>query len=543
VRLELFDDRSAKYPAWEVRWEDLERGPRAAFERVARREVVESGPVRAALEIERTAAGSRVVERWSLAAGGAGDRLECAVALDWRTPSTLAKAAYRFAGECPEAAYDTGLGAIRRPVSSSDLYEVPAQLWAALDDPARGLGLAVLSDLKSGWDHPDPSTLRLTWMHAPRASFKWRHQRTQDFGRHRFRIALAPFAGDPVDAGVPALADRFANPLLAFPLEPGGPREPGGSPDRFELLSVEGRGGLVQALKPEDDGERLVLRLRNPAASAAAVRVRGAAASLESAVELDGREREPGEGRPLARAADGSIEVAVPPGGLATLGLALAEPAGGSTRLLAPRFEVLSFPGRLCLSAARGQRAPSGGFDGRGRTFPRELVPERIQDATVPFDLTHVRDGATGVLEPCGEGLEIPGGFVELWLLAAASGGELDAAFALEGGPQAPALIRLRVPDWRAPLFVESRFRPRLAGGQRVDEVVRRVPIAFATPFLRDRRGRDLVAEPGLLFALRVPLGGARRVRLPSEPRLRLVAATLADRPARPLSEGSSLLR
>jgi hypothetical protein len=170
-------------------------------------------------------------------------------------------------------------------------------------------------------------------------------------------------------------------------------------------------------------------------------------------------------------------------------------------------------------------------------------VPERIQDATVPFDLTQVRDGATGVLEPCGEELEVPGGFVELWLLAAALGGELEAAFELVGGAQAPASIRLRVPDWRAPLFVESRFRPRLAGGRRVDEVVRRVPVAFATPFLRDRRGRDLVAEPGLLFALRVPLGGARRVRLPTEPRLRLVAATLADRPARPLSEGSSLLR
>jgi len=542
VRLELFDDLSAKYPAWEIRWQDLERGPRAHFERVTHREVVETGPVRAALEIARAAAGSRVVERWSLAAGAAGDRLECAVTVDWRTPAALLKAAYRFAGSCPQAAYDTGLGAIRRPVSSPDLYEVPAQHWAALDDPAQGLGLAVLSDVKSGWDHPDPATLRLTWLRAPRASFKWRHQRTQDFGRHRFRVALAPFAGDPVEAGVPALADRFTNPVLAFPLEPGGPER---SLDRYELLSVEGRDGLVQSLKPEDDGERIVLRIRNPAASPTTMRVRGVAADIASVLELDGRERErgPRERRAPALAADGSLDVTVPPGGLATLGLALAQPANAATLSRAPRFEVLSLSGGLRLSCARGERAPNGGFDGRGVSFPGELVPERIEDATVPFDLGHLGGGAPGVLAPGGELLGIPDGYAELWLLAAAVGGELEAAFVLEGdGSAEPATVRLRVPDWRAPLFVESRLRSRLRGGGLLGEVVRRVPVAFAVPFLRDWRGRDRVAEPGLLFALCLPLGGARRVRLPAQPRLRLVAATLCDAVARPLAEGAPLL-
>ena len=42
------------------------------------------------------------------------------------------------------------------------------------------------------------------------------------------------------------------------------------------------------------------------------------------------------------------------------------------------------------------------------------------------------------------------------------------------------------------------------------------------------------------LLALR--LGRARRLRLPVEPRLRLVAATLSGSPARPLAEGAPLL-
>ncbi|KAB2966395.1 MAG: hypothetical protein F9K18_05655, partial [Thermoanaerobaculia bacterium] len=552
VRLELFDDRSAKYPAWEIRWEDLARGPRASFGRLEWREVVERGPVRAALEIRRSAAGSRLIERWSLAAGAAGDRLECAVTLDWRTPATLLKSVYRFAGACPEATYDTGIGAIRRPVSSAGLYEVPAHHWAALDDPATGAGLAILSDVKSGWDHPDSSTLRLTWIHSPKASFKWRHQRTQDFGRHRFRIALAPFAGDPVEAGVPTLADRFVHPVLAFPLEPAhasGPPEP--RRERYELLSMEGNGALVQALKPADDREGVVLRFRNPSSRPAVVRVRSvdpaASGAITAATVLDGCERpRPSNGGGggdalLPIASDGSIQVGVAPGGLATVGVDFAGSTAVGLIPRAPRCEALSLSGSSCLSAARGERAGRGGFDGRGRSFPRECVPERIEDATVPFDLAHTSGGATGVLLPRGEEVQIPGGFAELWLLAAAVGGELEAAFRLDGDSLAP--VRLRVPDWRAPLFVESRYRPRLAGGSLFDEVVRRVPVAFATPFLRDRRGCDLVAEPGLLFALRVPLRGSRRVRLPDEPRLRLVAATLAAAGARPLREGTPLLR
>jgi hypothetical protein len=265
------------------------------------------------------------------------------------------------------------------------------------------------------------------------------------------------------------------------------------------------------------------------------------AADIASVLELDGRERGPRERRAPALAADGSFDVTVPPGGLATLGLALAQPANAATLPRAPRFEVLSLSGGLRLSCARGERAQNGGFDGRRRSFPSELVPERIEDATVPFDLGHLAGGAPGVLAPGGELLGIPDGYAELWLLAAAVGGELEAAFGLEDGG-APATVRLRVPGWRAPLFVESRFRSRLRGGGLLGEVVRRVPVAFAVPFLRDWRGRDRVAEPGLLFALCLPLLGARRLRLPAEPRLRLVAATLCDTAARPLAEGAPLL-
>jgi hypothetical protein len=45
-----------------------------------------------------------------------------------------------------------------------------------------------------------------------------------------------------------------------------------------------------------------------------------------------------------------------------------------------------------------------------------------------------------------------------------------------------------------------------------------------------------------MLFALRVPLDGAGGpLRLPREPRLRLLAATLSAAPARPVAEAGDL--
>src|SRR5690606_1964621 len=108
VELELFDDRSSKYPAWEIHWRDLAAGPIATGAALVRRELVEQGPLRATLRVERAGAGYRVRERWSLTSGEAGGRLECAVELDALAPRRLLKCAFRFAVERADAAYDTG---------------------------------------------------------------------------------------------------------------------------------------------------------------------------------------------------------------------------------------------------------------------------------------------------------------------------------------------------------------------------------------------------------------------------------------------------
>ena len=502
ARLELFADRSRKYPAWEILWEDLARGPRKRLEGGVLR-VLEDGPVRAALEVGRAAAGARVVERWSLASGAAGDRLECAVTCDWRGRSGLLKARFRFDLDAPEAAYDTGLGTVRRPVSSPSLYEVPAQLWAALEDRRDDVGGAILSDVRAGWDHPDAATLRQTWIHAPRASFKWRHQRTQDRGRHDFRLALGGFRGT-AGSQVAELAERFAHPLRVFRARPGG-----AGARTFAPVGLDGA-GLVQAFKPADDGDRLVLRFRNPGAEAATTRIRPAAGPAKAG-PLDGREREIG---PLASVSEGvGLEIEVPAGGLTTIGLRFEPPPHRRP----PDVRYLTLSGRTRLVAGRGERVADGGFDGRGRSFPAEALPAELDDAPVPFRIASEPARRSRALAADGQTLDLPAGFAELWLLAAAVAGDLETATIEVGG----APFRVAVPDWRKP----RRWAPAASETGPW--------LAWSCPFLR-RRGEDRIAEPVGLWALRFPVpetGG--RLRLPEAPGLRIVAATLSRVPAR----------
>ena len=122
----------------------------------------------------------------------------------------LAKASFAFTWPFEEALYDLGIGVAARPVSTPNLYEVPAQDWAAAPRAGtEGGGAVVLSDVKQGWDHPEPHRLRLSLLHTPKSGRRFRYQRRQDFGVHGFRIGLAEWrTGEGLDRLV-KLGERF----------------------------------------------------------------------------------------------------------------------------------------------------------------------------------------------------------------------------------------------------------------------------------------------------------------------------------------------
>jgi len=75
-RLALLHEKPKSWPAWNMDWADRNNPPRAYVGGAAQIRVVESGPVRVALEIERETEGSRFIQTLRLSAGAAGDRVE-----------------------------------------------------------------------------------------------------------------------------------------------------------------------------------------------------------------------------------------------------------------------------------------------------------------------------------------------------------------------------------------------------------------------------------------------------------------------------------
>ncbi len=209
----LHDVGSMIYPSWEIIKDDIDREP-YCWANTPKFTIVEDGPARVKMKIEREAEFSTIVQLVSLSANG--EIVEIKNHVDWRTRRTLLKAVFPLASSNEKATYDLGLGVIERGNNSEKLYEVPAQKWADITEKDKSFGVSVLSDCKYGWDKPDNNTLRLSCIHTPAGAFiKESRQDLQDLGRNIFSFAIYSHEGDFTNGSVKQ-AELFTRPMLAI---------------------------------------------------------------------------------------------------------------------------------------------------------------------------------------------------------------------------------------------------------------------------------------------------------------------------------------
>ena len=564
--LQMLDDEPHNWAAWEVDYEDLMAAPRAVVGGPAQVRVVENGPALVALEIERRQDGSTFRQRISLAARGAGDRVGIDLEIDWRTPGTLLKAAFACDAAGDSVTYDLGLGTIARGINRPELHEVPAQRWADVPTAGGAQGVAILSESRYGWDHPDRQTLRLTLLHTPVVNEGWdwiEDQATQDLGRHKLSYAIYSHAGDWRQGGVSWAADRLNQPLLAF--QPS--RHSGELGREFSLLQVEsiaagntGKKGpklahellvrpadlpavAVRAIKLAEESDEIIVRLqelhgRGPAE--VAVRFAG---TVQAVREVNGAEEpldvhhgalyEQVAGK-RTRVRNGAARVVLGPYQPKTLALKLLAP---SAELLPPSAKPLLLDYDLDGISSDGDRS-DGDFDGHGHTLVSELLPRALFCGGVPF-LTGPRGSGESNLVTCrGQALELPGGeFDQLYLLAASAEGDRRASFVIEvedaAGRGRSISREIWIQDYAEPI---GQWDSRVLGR----ELIRR-PEAIVPGYVKPQRvgwigthrhspdGANEAYQFTYLFVHRLELpAGARRLRLPRDERIRIAAVTVA---------------
>ena len=186
----------------------------------------------------------------------AADRLiEVENQVDWQETHKLAKAEFGVNVLTRELVCDTSAGYIRRETHRNTSwqqarFEVCSHKWCDLGET--GAGVAFLNQglygVGVGGNHITLSLLRATM----------RPDITADRGHHAFCYQILPHAGDFVAAGVNRKALELNQPLTR-PALPAA--RPAGLQALLDDLAAAGDRLVLQAIKPAEDGRRVVVRL------------------------------------------------------------------------------------------------------------------------------------------------------------------------------------------------------------------------------------------------------------------------------------------
>ncbi|HIB69522.1 MAG TPA: alpha-mannosidase, partial [Phycisphaerales bacterium] len=244
-QLQLFEDRPMQWDAWDIdiyytdrQWTAELQGPP---------EVVESGPLVAALKFVYTTEQSTITQFVSLAC--TGPRLDFTTEVEWRERHTLLKAAFPVDILSPEAKFEIQWGHVSRPTHRNTSwdwarFEVPAQKWADLSEG--NYGVSLLNDCKYGYDVSD-GQLRITLLRSPTMP-----DPEADQGRHGFTYALLPHQGT---LGVSTIAQGY---FLNYPVLVHQGRGEAGRPR--SLVRAEPDNLVIETVKPAQNEQGITVR-------------------------------------------------------------------------------------------------------------------------------------------------------------------------------------------------------------------------------------------------------------------------------------------
>ena len=436
ARLALQTEHPHDWPAWNMDWADQQKPPRGYVSGPAQIRVAESGPVRVAVEVARETEDSKFVQTISLAAGDAGNRVEFADAIDWKTKEAALKATFPLTAANPLATYNWGLGTIQRGNNDEGKFEVASHQWFDLTDKSGAYGVTVLSDCKTGSDKPDDNTLRLTLLYTPGLGggngHDYADQTSQDWGHHEFVYGLASHAGDWRLGKTDWQAQRLNAPLIAFQST----NHPGALGKSFSFLRVDNNHVFVTAVKKAEESGDIIVRMVEMRGEKAPNLHVAFAGPVTAAREVNGQEFPQGE----ATVVKGELETSLEPYGIRTFAVKLAPPV----KTLPPTHsQPVDLKYDLATASEDGAQSKSG-FDAAGQNLPAEMLPTTLPFGGITFHLGPAWTGYPNAVVARGQTIPLPSGkFNRVYILAAADGDQ-KGAFRL-----GDTSVDLSIQDWQ----------------------------------------------------------------------------------------------
>ena len=243
-------DRPRAWDAW-----DIDETYETAGEEISvvdAIEIVEEGPLRAAVRVTRTWRNSTFVQTYRLLAGSA--RLDVVSEVDWHERLMLVRALFPTTIHAHEATFETMFGVQRRTNNRNTSwdrakFEVGAHRFVDLSEPH--YGVALLNDSKYGFS-AHGGTLGVSLVRGPLYPDPF-----ADEGEHEFTYSLFPHQGNWTEGGVTQEARALNSPLVAVTTAADATSTP-------SFVTTEGVELGFAALKKAHDRDGVVLRVYEP---------------------------------------------------------------------------------------------------------------------------------------------------------------------------------------------------------------------------------------------------------------------------------------
>ena len=436
IRLAISEDSPRQWPAWNMDFDQEQAAPRAYVAGTPKIRIVENGPARVAVEVSREAEGSKFVQTVRLTAGDAGNRVEFADSIDWKTLSANVKAVFPLAASNRMATYNWDIGTVERPNAEERQFEVASHQWIDLTDQGGGFGATILTDVKNASDKRDDRTLRLTLIRTPgfpggrRGGYS--DQLNQDWGHHEIVYGLAGHAGGWRQAQTDWEGYRLNAPLVACESA----RHAGALGKTFSLVTIDNPRIRLLALKKAELSDEVILRMvEMDGKPASGVHVKFAG-PVTAAREVNGQELPVGAATVAAGALSTSFGAYQPRTFALKLGAPPAKLAGVRSQPVTLQYDLAA--------ASNDDTKAVGGFDAQGDALPAEMLPSELTFNGVGFKLAPAATGKANAVVAKGQTIPLPAGrYNKVYVVAASADGDQKAAFRV--GDRS---VDLTIEDW-----------------------------------------------------------------------------------------------
>ena len=421
-RLALFTkNESLSWPAWEIFKVTLDAEPVSISNNV-QISIIEKGPVRATLKIERTYNQSTFIQYLSLTEGAADDRIDITAEIDWNEANSLLKVEFPMNVANENATYDLGIGYVERGTNTRIAYEVCAQQWADITNPDKSYGIAIMNDCKYGWDKPDDNTLRMTLLHTPKVGRdpNMTHQDHMDMGHHTIRYSIVGHKSVATDGQIAGKAEALNQPLLSFVT----PKHKGINGKEFSFVKTNSPQVVIKAIKKAEAGDKYIVRINEISGNDQGKASITFSDQIELAQELNGIEELKGD----IQFAGNTITFEIKGFQPKTFGIKFKEKAPVVSVPKSQPIELACNATAVTTDAFRR----SGSFDRERNSFAAELMPEVIVSDGIEFKLKNKPD-EYNYIRCEGQTISIPehGDNDKLYLLVTSSGDDKEATFSI----------------------------------------------------------------------------------------------------------------